>query len=80
MSKFVIVTMLEVNNEEFIHIRNGSGASDYTTLCGLDGGVSSSEQSQRAAPKGAKVNCAACLGIWKKCKEVRKSDFEDPTA
>lgn len=76
MSRFVIVTMLEEGGEEFVHLPNGASASDYVTLCGLDGGVAGSEQCTREAPKGVKVNCPACRGIWQLCRDFRKTDFE----
>ena len=77
MSKFVIVTMLEDGGEEFVHIRNGGCASDYVTLCGLDGGVSDSAQSAKPAAKNSKVNCRACKGIWMACRGLRASNFTE---
>lgn len=76
MSRFVIVTMLEEDNEEFVHIRSGAEGADYVTLCGLDGGTSSSEQSSRPAPKNAKVNCRHCWGTWMACKGLKATDFD----
>ncbi|CAM3962131.1 hypothetical protein SESI111939_10100 [Serratia silvae] len=76
MPRFVIVTMLEDGDEEFVHIRNGIEGSDYVTLCGLDGGVSGSEQSSRPASKNAKVTCRQCWGIWLACRGLKTTDFK----
>jgi len=50
---------------------------DYVTLCGLDGNDDDPILNQVTipTPKGAKIDCRACLFIWAEAKRFRKSDF-----
>jgi len=51
--------------------------SDYATLCGIDGGLSSDFYNQRLVdtPKNTKINCPTCHKIWKICNGFTAGDF-----
>jgi len=73
MSRYVAV---QIDGEVTIHIPHTYG--NYATLCGLDGDDEYFSVNQKTVPtpKGKKVNCEACLSIWKTCQEYTKKDFE----
>jgi hypothetical protein len=52
-----------------------SATGNYLTLCGLDGDDSAVGQHPAEVPRGARVTCAGCRGIWQTAKQFRDSDF-----
>ncbi|QCJ72218.1 hypothetical protein MNY66_16465 (plasmid) [Moellerella wisconsensis] len=77
MSRFLTVTLLEDANEEHVYLPAGElDAGGYTTLCGLDGGLSDTAMETKPTPRGAKVNCPNCWAIFKTCRSYRATDFD----
>jgi len=59
--------MITINNDGEI-LNHIPGINSYATICGLDGddvapdyGVN---QTTIATPRGARINCPACVQIW----------------
>lgn len=71
---FVSVTIDEDLNSTRVHLPNSSHASDYVTLCGLDGGVSDEGQAHEFV--SGPVTCSHCIAIWKHCRKYRVTDFD----
>lgn len=59
-----------------VHMAHQNGNS--MTLCGLDGDDPGGtvDQTTVPVPRGARIDCAACYGIWREAKRYRASDFE----
>lgn len=78
MSRLVVVTLLEDGGEEHVHLPVGDlgAGGGYTTLCGLDGGLSYTAMETKPAPRGAKVNCPNCWAIFNTCRSFRATDFD----
>lgn len=59
-----------------IHLPHEDGNS--ATLCGLDGDDPNRaiQQEWVDVPKGAKVNCRLCWGIFQTCKAFTARDFD----
>ncbi len=53
------------------------GGPDYATLCGLDGNDPSIGQTGVVeAPRGTRINCGACHGIWQGLRELKLRDVD----
>jgi hypothetical protein len=72
MSKYVAILHEGVTT---IHLPHSTG--DYATLCGEDGDdpMPDVDSVEIDVPKGAKVDCRHCLGIWQVCKKYTAKDF-----
>jgi hypothetical protein len=73
MSKYVAILHDGVIT---IHLPHRTG--DYATLCNEDGDDPMPEVDlvEVDVPKGSKVNCVSCIGIWQVCKKYTIKDFE----
>jgi len=53
------------------------GVSDYATLCGLDANDSTvGHEGIVDTPRGQKITCPQCYGIWAGAKALRATDFD----
>lgn len=53
-------------------VQAGSGDGDYPTLCGFD----TDEQEYLSVNRRERIDCPACLSIWKQARTYRASDFD----
>lgn len=65
-----------IDGELTIHIAPGDAPGDYSTLCGVDANDPSVGHEPADVPRGAKITCKACFGIWKAARLVRVRDFD----
>ena len=73
MSKYVAI---EIDGELTIHAHDTTG--NYATLCGVDGDDDHCAVGQKTVslPRGRKINCKQCKGLFDAVKKYRQSDFE----
>ena len=77
MKRSAIVGVL-TDNEMMFHLP-ASGVSNYDSLCGIDADDPAIGHNGFVnVPKGQKVNCASCKGIYLLIRDlkVRVTDFE----
>ncbi len=71
MREFVAI---EIDGKLTIHADDPTG--NYATLCGCDGDDPIVGQIVAVVPRGRKINCQHCYGIWLKSREYKASDFK----
>lgn len=71
MSKFVAISCQGVVQ---VHLPHSTG--NYDTLCGMDADDPAIEHFPAEVPKGAKVDCPDCKGLWEVAKRFRATDFK----
>lgn len=70
MSRYVAI---DVDGEVRTHARSEEG--NYMTLCGLDGGISGSDQREVGLMIGARIDCQQCHQIFTAARKLRARDF-----
>jgi len=69
---------IAVKSDGVVEIHAHGAASDYYTLCGLDGDDPHKAVAQMVAdvPKGAKINCPHCAAIIRRAREYTERDLD----
>lgn len=75
LSRATKLVAISIDGELHVH---AAGMGGYASLCGLDGGAdgdTSCGQRPVALPKRAKINCPACIALWKAWRAIKPGDF-----
>jgi len=73
MSADRLIVTIKADGETLNHM----AGINYSSLCGIDSDSPLIENYPVETPKGAKIDCRICIGIWLECRNYRKSYMDN---